>query len=1079
MERMNMGMKTINSLRTAFLASALVVLSGGCELDTVPDWGQACPPNGIVRGELSYIQMGSSARCQDGDGCFSEEFEYDVCPERYSRCNVDSEGKYYCMQKCPSGQIACDGLCIDAKANDAFCGAENTCSGVECCRNYETCGSWQTCIDGKCQDKACTVGTPRCTDGVVYVCQIDGNATKWMEAIVCENRTCNAENSGCASESPCYIDGKSVMHGQRACSGDGRKVYGCMDGEIHLITECAEGLVCGGDKVSCVNYASCLDGETVVSHEQKSCRDASVQTYVNGSFVLGVDCSKNTDGKTACRDGACVVANCFVDGNVLGNRSSICRGSKLYRCDSGVLNETLDCSKNADGKTACRDGQCSVPKNCTADLDGASQVVKDGARVCRGDELLTCTNGNIETVQHCDVAGYVCQDSGDDASCAPVFRSIKAMRGVFDHLYDKEVCSKTGNIFVDANVEVIGVVTAMRMTQNNYGFVMQELGDNPKHSGIIVNCKTKACQKYDDGSKVAIGDVVAVTSTQLNSYYCQLQVFQESGSVSVKKVNLSTQLQPVVIDAAQLDSPTEYEPNNPYNNVLVAIKNVSIASKQDKGPAGFAGIDAAGSDVFVNNALFLDEDNALSQTMPIELKKTYDVVGVGLWSYNKSTLAPRNASDIAEVKPCEGKKGTTAICIRREGKYLSATCTDGVLGATPENCTEKGQICDVEEVAVVNDAETPKSLCRAAASCADSKDNPIIEGDWGYENDTKLTKCLYNKDCKAGEADTCSKGIWSGNADESKTCSKACNVSQRICDPAAIKKCGLSQLDAENSVARVRVEDISDGDVEAYIYCTLDETAPIASWPYKMRLVPVPAESCPDCPKDVTEYVSMRGSLPSTTGTYTCVAVATVASGDSFVCSKSLIEPKPLNPDTKVNESQKESYEVGNVTRILAKWDFNTEDCTKLTSGVLGASTFSLSAKQDDVKCNSSYVAAQTSWGTGDSADFEEDPYWAIVVDTTGYANIALSFEIRSSKPDNLVTVAYCVTDGGKFTAIGDPVAIPNSSLAKIDATLPETAANAGKVTMAIFPHKTELIKGVGPNIRIDNVVVRGVAIEE
>ena len=77
------------------------------------------------------------------------------------------------------------------------------------------------------------------------------------------------------------------------------------------------------------------------------------------------------------------------------------------------------------------------------------------------------------------------------------------------------------------------------------------------------------------------------------------------------------------------------------------------------------------------------------------------------------------------------------------------------------------------------------------------------------------------------------------------------------------------------------------------------------------------------------------------------------------------------------------------------------------------------------------------------------------------------------------MTVAYRVTDGGKFTAIGDPVAIPNSSLAKIDATLPETATNAGKVTMAIFPHKTELIKGVGPNIRIDNVVVRGVAIEE
>ena len=88
-----MGMKTINSLRTAFLASALVVLSGGCELDTVPDWGQACPPNGIVRGELSYIQMGSSARCQDGDGCFSGVYGRDAAVYRWRRLCVPDRWK--------------------------------------------------------------------------------------------------------------------------------------------------------------------------------------------------------------------------------------------------------------------------------------------------------------------------------------------------------------------------------------------------------------------------------------------------------------------------------------------------------------------------------------------------------------------------------------------------------------------------------------------------------------------------------------------------------------------------------------------------------------------------------------------------------------------------------------------------------------------------------------------------------------------------------------------------------------------------------------------------------------------------
>lgn len=1076
-------MTKYSSIGMLCIFCAAAAASSGCVLEPLPNYGEACPPGEGERGRLSYVQTGDSARCGDGDGCYADEFLYGVCPEEYAQCNIDTAGEYYCMQRCPSGQIACDGQCIEPQTNSSYCGAKDTCSdsGASCCGAYEVCKAYQTCSDGSCRDKACTAGESVCDGGVVYVCGASESKTRWAESQTCEGGACNAEKTGCPNAAPCEAGGVYILHGGLKCSADGRKIYGCKDGDLYEAETCEPSSVCAdrAGTPACGGYESCsLDGK-IVAHGKTVCDGARILTCANGVFEETENCAQNGGEKTSCRDGACAVPNCFAGGSKMDEGSAYCDGNVLKTCRAGVLDDGADCALNADGKTVCRDGACATPRRCSVEAGGVTKILAHGDAFCTENVLSACADGTI-VKQYCEKTGGVCAPTNDGSQCVPVFDAIKTIRMVFEQLYDPDACGNVAEWHVNAQIDVTGIVTALRMSSNNYGFVMQSLGDNPRGGGIIVNCRNRDCQTYADGTQVAIGDVVRVEASQLNSYWCQLQIAQESGSPTVSKIDMSAELLPAEIDASQLCSPGE--PNNPYNSVLVSIKNITMEQQQEKNPSGYNGIDGAGKDIFVNSMIFLGEDGAPLKAMPVAEGKTYDVVGVGIWSFGKSTLAPRTAADIAEANPCAETSEDVSVCIRRKGSYLSARCAGGALNADDaENCTANAKICDLGDTQSQAGSEAA-SLCREAAKCADAGNNAIAEGEFGCENNTTLSKCVADGDCESDGTASCPRGKWSDLADERVTCSKACDPAKSRCEAAVINKCEFSQIDTDGMFARVRIEDIADGEAEAYVYCTSDAALPISEWPHKIRLMPISAQACATCPAGVTEYVSLADGLPTEDGVYSCVAVASIVSGDKFACSKTLMAPTRIDGADTAELSWITSYEIGKVARVLAKWDFNSQPCLTMTGGIKTESAFGLSTGESDIKClNSEYASAQIGWGTGESADLEKDPHWTVSIDAQGYRALTISFDIFSSKEGNLATVAYKAGDSDAFIAIGAPAEIPLRGALNaepIAASLPVGASGAKNVVIGIFPHNTEANQnGVGPNIRIDNVVVQGFAI--
>lgn len=1052
------------SVRTKIVSllslSAIAMLGHGCNLESAPNWGEVCPPGDGVRGQLSYIYAGAENRCFEGDGCYADAFLYDVCPREFSKCNVDEEGTYYCATVCPSGQLACDGKCIEPLTNSDYCGAEDTCrdSGASCCKAYTKCGAGEACVNGKCEATSCTAGQTKCAKGIVSTCSLAG---KWEQTKTCSGLVCNAENTECPNESPCAIDGAFIAHGSQGCNGDKTQILQCHDGVVQEVETCRgdERCVESAGKWSCAIpvYSSCLFENAVVEHGKAICDGDRVRTCEDGKLSEAKTCSAG--GKTACRDGECVFPTCLYKGVVVANGSTHCEGTILRTCETGILSEGIDCRENPDGKFVCRLDKCDYPKPCP--LEDAT--LEHGESMCRGVTLLTCNDGNA-VEENCMNTGYMCLDNGK-AQCAPHFTSIKSIRSVFDQIYPEAECNQS-EAFLDASVDLVGVVTAMRTANGNYGFVLQEPGEDPRYSGIVINCRNKEeCQTYSDGTSIEVGDNVRVRANQLNAYFCQLQVYQSKGSPTIEKLASTDKIQPVRIRADELDTLAEYEPNNPYNSVLIQIDTVTATASQDSKPTGWKGIDGDGKDVFVNQLIYMDGN------MPLKAESTYRITGIGVWHFNKSAIAPRDQKDIDELDECANASDKTGRCIWRKGSQLAITCENGKRVGT-ENCTAGDKVCDLNESSTVVDGATVKSLfsyCRARAKCRDTNENVVLEGEKGCFNESTLATCTFNSSCT--DEESCLLGVMSNRT----TCSNLCNIGDRECNAPAVNRCEFTSLDVDNAMAKMRVEDIADANVEAYIYCTTDPAMPLADWEHKTRLLP--AASCETCPEGISEYWSMVRSLPVKDGAYSCVAVAQVGSGKAFACPRILGIATLLNGTTLASDSWIVDYEIGNLPKVLASWNFNS-DCMALSSGIKTESVFRLNGSSI-AKCSDAsdkYVYAQAPWSKSDEADLTSNLYWRIDIDTKGYQNLTLSFETRSSKAGNKMAVAYRIGDEGAFVAIGEPITIPNEMM-PFEIALPDAVSDTSRVTIGLFPYKTSYTGNSGPNIRFDNVSIKGLAI--
>lgn len=754
-------------LRKRVLGCNLSVLSFlcavGCTLPEAEERGAVCPPPGDA-GELSYIQMGSGSVCYNGDKCFEESFRYRACPQAIPMCGMNTEGAYYCMSQCDAPQVACNGQCIDPQTSTAYCGAVDECDGVGCCSGYEKCADGvESCVNGHCKAMSCDKSRDSvvCRDGKIFYC----NGNVWHESMKCGRGVCRDGIRCEGGMTQCAQDGNVVGHGALACGKDRKTIVKCQDGQFETQETCGGELVCGEtlDGISCVepDYAGCLWEDRLIAHGASICEGELLRTCQNGEFGEGVQCA---DGeRTYCLDGQCVDPSCRLGDKSVANGGQICDGNVLYTCRGSQLADGADCASRTDGRIICRENACDFARACTvAGLEHGQSACSPGGRV------LSCNDGVAREVQDCEADELVCAG----ARCVPRFTSVKEIRRQFDKLFPKSSCQGKDNEFIAADVVLEGVVTAVR---GKIGFVLQEVSKTPEYSGITVFCEKGECQKYADGSDVLEGDNVRVRANGLSGYYCQLQVRSEDGGLSVEKIERSEKIDPVLVSGDQIDvADTVYEPNNPYNNVLVRVDTVTAGVYQEKntqesGPKGWRTIDQDGKSVVVSDALHLVGKSGMSQ------HASYRVSGIVFWAFNASVLSPRRADDIVEIPDC--KSGQTAnICLRREGNELATICKNG----EPENvvnCSEKGMVCGLENV----------------TRCDASEDCDMAYGESCYEK--LYCKCTPGtKKCGSDFSDiyVCdADGMWQKT--ESCGSGKVCDAASAACLAFADASCAAGQ----------------------------------------------------------------------------------------------------------------------------------------------------------------------------------------------------------------------------------------------------------------------------------------------
>lgn len=207
-----------------------------------------------------------------------------------------------CLTACPSGQIACDGACINPLTDREHCGATD-CSG-EGAELGEACESGQVCVMGACQT-TCPSGQLVCNGKC-----IDPN----VDPVYCGATDCNAlPTSGvdCASGQVCVMGvcEASCPPGQLACGAAGSEqcVDPLRDREYCGATDCA-----GGETgEACEAGEVCSDGECAPTCAAGlfECSGACVNPQTDAAYCGASDCD-GTGGEVCSAGQACVNGLC-------------------------------------------------------------------------------------------------------------------------------------------------------------------------------------------------------------------------------------------------------------------------------------------------------------------------------------------------------------------------------------------------------------------------------------------------------------------------------------------------------------------------------------------------------------------------------------------------------------------------------------------------------------------------------------------------------------------------------------------------------------------------------------------------
>jgi hypothetical protein len=282
-----------------------------------------------------------------------------------------------CATSCPSGQIACDGACIDPERDRAYCGASADCTGAN---------AGATCVDGEvCVAGACATSCPRGQIACDGAC-IDPLRDR---AYCGASADCTGASAGepCGAGEVCNLGSceTSCPSGQIVCGGR------CVD-PTRDATYCGASGDCAGenDGTVCVAGEACSEGACATScpSGQIACGGACVDPSRDAVYCgASGDCTGASVGETcgagtACVSGACV-PSCGAPLSVCGEA---CVDTRTSPADCGSCG--MACGGAANATPVCRSGSCAFL--CELGFQDCNGRAADGCEASFADDEANC-----------------------------------------------------------------------------------------------------------------------------------------------------------------------------------------------------------------------------------------------------------------------------------------------------------------------------------------------------------------------------------------------------------------------------------------------------------------------------------------------------------------------------------------------------------------------------------------------------------------------------------------------------------------------------------------------------------------
>ena len=356
-----------------------------------------CPADGQVRCNGICVDPKSS---NDFCGADSACENYDKCDEN-ERCTAGECKPTGDTDLCEdASQVRCNGSCIDPKTSNDFCGADSACA------NYDKCDENERCTAGECKPIG---NTDLCEDASQVRC--DGSCIDPQTS----NDYCGADET-CTTFDACDTD-ETCVSGE--CKPKGDTVVCTIDGQVKCNNTCIDPSTskefCGAD-ATCEHFDTCETNESCVSGEckpdQVTCNenehingDSCEADDLNNCGAHGVKCAETiadwADG--TCTNGKCVATKC-VSGKHPNSDGNYCFSDNLQNCGA----EGYECAAKVYGwgNGECVDGVCVVTKCSSVAGTHLSTTVEN---TCEDDDL-----------DNCGEAGRACKDIIDgwtDGSC--------------------------------------------------------------------------------------------------------------------------------------------------------------------------------------------------------------------------------------------------------------------------------------------------------------------------------------------------------------------------------------------------------------------------------------------------------------------------------------------------------------------------------------------------------------------------------------------------------------------------------------------------------------------------------------